>query len=202
MFVYMTLVATTGCTVFWRRMVFLLFSWYFWMAGNPVIYFDAFLFFVGSMLADLSLSVGNNSSVPPSPSIQSRRNIRHHLTNSWPIALTIFALYLGSQASQHTDRKEWSNYLERIGKQIFPKGSTSLNFSNGSYTSGWLCMSLRNLSNLLNYIFSNSPTRIISSLPRIPREYILSNVPSPRNAFEINPRMDNLWIIPAAMGRK
>ena len=104
MLLFMGLFATASCTPLARTVLLLFLSAYFYEAGDLL---SGFLFFSGSLLANLSLCIP-----------QTRKR--------WPLALTVLSLFLASYPDQ-PERAAWSRVLKSLfDRYITVSGGTSL----------------------------------------------------------------------------
>lgn len=106
MFLYLTLIATSGFTTFWRRVTLLILATFSFANPDPPM--TGVCFFTGALLADLSL-VLENTTLPKT----SMRAI-------WPFVLAIFALFLGSCPEEGPEKAVWSTGLYEVGIRLFP----------------------------------------------------------------------------------
>ena len=113
----LALSVTASFTSFGRRTVILILIAY-------AVYFGDLLgqipFYTGTLLADLALSLESEASSNefriPTPSVN----------RSWPIVLTIFALFLASYPPNSEEMAGWSQFLFQIGTHIFHPACTTL----------------------------------------------------------------------------
>src|SRR5271170_2392738 len=106
MFLYLTLIATSGFTTFWRRVTLLILT--IFSFANPDAPMTGVCFFTGAFVADLSLALEHS----PLP--------RTWTNTVWPIAMAIFALFLGSCPEEGPEKAGWSSILYEVGILLFP----------------------------------------------------------------------------------
>ena len=117
--VYLAPSVTASFTSFGRRTVILILIAY-------AVYFGDLLgqipFYTGTLLADLALS----SSLESEASSNEFRTPTPSVNRSWPIVLTIFALFLASYPPNSEEMAGWSQFLFQIGTHIFHPACTTL----------------------------------------------------------------------------
>jgi len=118
---YISLLATATFTPRWRRVAFFGMACYFYFIADLVV---GFVFFMGGLLADLFLVLGNTSA-PPSAALGRTCSVKNLCLKVAPSLLAIIALFVGSQPANAPDRASWSKHLNWLGKQIFPEQCTS-----------------------------------------------------------------------------
>jgi hypothetical protein len=115
MMVFLVLSITAVCTSFWRRVILVCTTLYFYKSGE---FIPPFCFFSGTLLAEISLlqiahakerAANGILETPESPS-RTTRLIRRH----WTTALFILALYLGTAPPENTHRAAHSRFLRWI----------------------------------------------------------------------------------------
>jgi len=83
--------------------------------------FEGTPFYTGTLLAELSLLY---SSSTPASSLRASSQRFHfrfcNLKGSWPIALALFALFLGSYPYNSPELKSYSRFLTYVGEVLFP----------------------------------------------------------------------------------
>ena len=119
MLLYIALFSTMNFTPSWRLGALFALTLYFYFTRDVVV---GFAFFAGALLADLSIVLGNTT--PSSPRIHSGESFAGHrlAKKYWPIALAVFALFIGGQPDHNTDRTFWSRIVQNLGQMIFPAG--------------------------------------------------------------------------------
>jgi hypothetical protein len=111
MLVYFTLVVTADFTPFCRNTVFFVLLLYFLYSGDLMAEIP---FYIGALLADLSLVLQSESLCTSPPSSKFK-----YVRKYWPICLAIFALYLSSYPTNHAELAAWSRFMTRLGEQYF-----------------------------------------------------------------------------------
>jgi peptidoglycan/LPS O-acetylase OafA/YrhL len=126
MVVFLVLFVTAVCTTFWRRVILVCSTIYFFKSGE---FITPFLFFAGTLHAEISLiqiayakeRAAKGILDAPEPSSRIARYRKH-----WPAALFIFALFLGTSPPENAHRAAWSRLLRYIfEKYIATKNCTS-----------------------------------------------------------------------------
>ena len=114
MMVFLVLTVTAVCTSFWRRVILVCSTIYFFKSGE---FIPPFLFFAGTLHAELSLlqiayakeRAAKGILDAPEPSSQTSRLRKH-----WPTALFILALFLGTSPPENSHRATWSRLLRWV----------------------------------------------------------------------------------------
>jgi hypothetical protein len=115
MMVFLVLSVTAVCTSFWRRVILVCSTLYFYKSGE---FIPPFLFFAGTLLAEISLlqiahakdrAANGILDIPESHSRSTRLVQRY-----WPTALFIFALYLGTAPPENSHRAAHSRFLRKV----------------------------------------------------------------------------------------
>ena len=117
--VYLWIIVTASFTPYYRRSVFIVLILYSLYFGDLL---GEIPFYVGTLLADLSL-VLNSESYKNSPTWEVGRQM-NIVKNYWPITLAIFALAIGSFPAEHPGRASWSRFLMRVGARLFHPNCT------------------------------------------------------------------------------
>lgn len=119
MWLYLVLGATAGYTPFWRRTILVAMTVVSCLVPDTV--FSGVAFFAGSLLADLSIVLDVDNSVP---SLHVHRYGRRFVKVAWPIALFILSLFFASYPDSGADRMAWSRVLTQIAVSLFPNSIT------------------------------------------------------------------------------
>lgn len=115
MVVFLVLFVTAVCTSFWRRVILVCMTIYYYKSGE---FITPFLFFAGTLLAEISLmqiayaKERAASGILDTPEPSSSRIAR--LRKRWPTALFIFALFLGTAPPENSHRAAWSRFVRYI----------------------------------------------------------------------------------------
>jgi len=110
MMVYLALIVTASFTPLYRRLVFVILISY-------AIYFGDLMgeipFYIGTLLADLSLYLNSHRSAEPQ--VSRFLSVR----NCWPMAVAFFGLFLASYPPNSPELAGWSMFMYQVGTHIF-----------------------------------------------------------------------------------
>ena len=109
--VFLVLGVTASHTKFCRRWILFLSALYYFNSGD---FISSFCFFSGALLADLSLTLranaSNSNTSDAVPSHHPRLRFRRHISY-WPIALAMFALFLGTMPPENENYRPYSRFI-------------------------------------------------------------------------------------------
>jgi hypothetical protein len=118
MSVFLVLIITSSFTSFYRTTALvLLTAWSIVFDRDPLL---AIPFYLGTLLADLSLVIDKNrstSTLDIRPKLSPTRIVREH----WPIMLAIFSLFLAGYPPNSPDQTAWSQFLLNCAELIIPR---------------------------------------------------------------------------------
>jgi hypothetical protein len=125
MIVYLALGTTSAFTPGARRATFIVLTTYAFFYGD---FLGDVPFYIGALLADMALCLKNSSLSQPSLSSRTIGPYRliSIVKSYWPIALAIFALFIGSYPPDSPDRATWSNFLYRMAYSVNPAAGINL----------------------------------------------------------------------------
>ena len=158
--VFLVLGVTASHTKFCRRWILFLSALYYLNNGDFV---SSFCFFSGALLADLSLTLranaSNSTTSDATPSHYPRLRFRRHIIRYWPIALAIFALFLGTMPPENEYYRPYSRFIYIFFETyIVPERginailNSKLMYCRSSRSNDWgIC---RHFPHLFNSIFS------------------------------------------------
>jgi hypothetical protein len=187
--VFLVLSVTASHTKFCRRWILFLSALYYYNSGDFV---SSFCFFAGALLADLSLTL---RAYAPNPNISdaapihySRLRFRKHILPYWPIALAMFALFLGTMPPESESYRPYSRFIYVFFQTyIVPKDGTktilnpNLMYCSSSRSSDWrFC---RHFPHLFNSIFSRASRVPLPTILCLSWKYFISSLSSPRNIY-------------------
>lgn len=111
MMVYLALIVTASFTPLYRRVVFVILISY-------AIYFGDLMgeipFYVGTLLADLSLYLNSQRKNNAEPQVSRFFSVR----NCWPMAVAFFGLFLASYPPNSPELAGWSMFMYQVGTHI------------------------------------------------------------------------------------
>lgn len=114
--IYLALAVTSTFTPFYRIASFFALIAYSAYCDDDVL--ANVPFYIGAILADLSLVLSSNQSPPSGPW---GKGLGGLLRKHWPIILAVFSLFIGSYPPDSPELSSWSRCLRDIGSRIFPE---------------------------------------------------------------------------------
>jgi hypothetical protein len=117
MLVFQALAVTATFSPICRRAVFILLTAFFVYCGDLL---GEAPFFVGALLADMSLVIGKDNQPTSSKVIGLYPRAFRVAKNNWPIAIAMFALFLSSFPTDSPERAAWSLFLDQFAVNYFP----------------------------------------------------------------------------------
>jgi hypothetical protein len=118
--VFLVLTITASFNSFYRTIALVLLSLWSIVFDRDVLL--AIPFYLGAVLADLSLMIAKNTKTSTYPVLNSRLNsaLSRLIKDHWPIILTIFSLFLAGYPPNSADRTAWSRSLYYYADSIIP----------------------------------------------------------------------------------
>lgn len=190
LFVFLTLIITVTFSPFYRCIAFLLLIGYSMYCSDLLAEIP---FYLGTLLADLSLIIGkNNLSTSPSFSLGRFRAVKEY----WPITLALFALFLAGYPSDSPDNATWTHILSLFADAYFPSSRMHPQYivlTDRTTYMGFRCRRWSN-SHICNSLFSSPPSYSISSLRSVSGKHFLPYVSPSLDDNAVSTYVDSLWI--------